>query len=304
MNIIDNYFQQKPVTYSLQLQVKFQNLEPFVKFGETLSDSIVYFEAEDTKTIDSKPEDLWQIDIYLDQAPDLKLLDQEVSKIAHLLNIISPKLKLIEIEDKDWALEVQKTFIPIIAGKFFIHPSKYEQQIPEKLISIEINAGSAFGTGEHETTSNCLEALSEIKQFDIGLDMGCGSGILAMAMAKLGFKKIIAVDLDPQAVLVTAENTQLNKIESVIAEQSDGYNSDLVSKNAPYQVITANILASPLIAMASDAAKHLAKDGILILAGFLKDQKLNVLEAHQKEGLVLVKEICICNWPTLVMRKP
>lgn len=300
---IDNPFQQNPVTYCLQLKIRFQYLEPFIEFCETLSDSIVYFEAEDTKSIDSKPEDLWQIDIYLDKEPNIEELEQEFSKIAKVYNITSPKLHLTPVDDKDWVSEVQKTFIPIEAGKFFIHHSGFEGVMPENLIKIEINAGRAFGTGEHETTSNCLKALSEIEKNDVALDMGCGSGILAIAMAKLNFKKVIAVDLDEQAVLVTKENIHLNKIDSIMASQSDGYASDLVSSHSPYKLITANILAAPLIAMAEDAAHHLAEGGILILAGFLKDQQLNILEAHQKQGLVLIGEICIENWPAMIMQK-
>ncbi len=305
MNIIDNPFKQNPVTYCLQLQVKFKNLQPFIEFCETLSDSIVYFEAEDTKTIESKPEDLWQIDVYLDKEPNISDLELEISKLAKLCNINSPKLVLEPVVDHDWVSEVQKTFVPINAGKFFIHHSGYSESTPDDLIKIEINAGRAFGTGEHETTSNCLRALSEmdISNYSNALDMGCGSGILAIAMAKLGIMQVIAVDLDEQAVFVTRENIQLNRVGSIIAEQSNGYDSEFVEKNAPYQIITANILASPLIAMAEAAAKSLVKDGILILAGFLEDQRLNVLEAHQKQGLTLVNEIYIENWPALVMKK-
>ena len=304
MNIIDNPFQQNPVTYCLKLQVKFKYLQFFVEFCETLSESIVYFEAEDTKTIDSKPEDLWEINVYLEKKLDFEDLNQQITKIANTHNISSPILKIEPIDDYDWVSEVQKTFSPIHAGKFFIHHSGYKEKIPDGLINIEINAGRAFGTGEHETTSNCLKALSELEvKLDKGLDMGCGSGILAIAMAKLGLSEVIAVDLDEQAVLVTEENIQLNDVEAILTSQSNGYNSDLVAQHAPYQIITANILASPLIAMAEDAAKHLSKNGILILAGFLKDQLENVLNAHQEQGLVLIKEICIENWPALVMQK-
>ncbi len=305
MNIIDNPFQQSPVTYCLQLQITFRNLQPFIEFCESLSDSIVYFEAEDTKSIDSKPEDLWQIDVYLDKEPNLDNLKLEIAKISALLEITAPNLNLLPVIDHDWVSEVQKTFVPIYAGQFFIHHSGYAEKIPNELISIEINAGRAFGTGEHETTSNCLKALSELdsSNYSKALDMGCGSGILAIAIAKLGANKVIAVDLDEQAALVTEENTQLNKVAFIISKQSNGYDSELVKQNSPYQIITANILASPLIAMAEAAAQHLAKDGILILAGFLKDQQLNVLEAHQKQGLTLIKEICTENWPALVMQK-
>ena len=305
MNIIDNNSQQKPVTHSLTLQVKHKYLQYFIQFCETLSESIVYFEAEDTKSIDSKPEDLWQIDVYLDEKINLEGINQEITAIAARLNITPPTIKLTPIDDCDWVSEVQKTFVPIYAGRFFIHHAGYEGEIPEQQIAIEINAGSAFGTGEHETTSNCLEALSSLagKEYASCLDMGCGSGILAIAMAKLLTKKVTAVDLDEQAVLVTQENTKLNRVEFIATSWSDGYNSVFVAERAPYQIITANILAAPLIAMAVAAHKHLAKDGFLILAGFLKDQRSSVLAAHQEQGLTLVNEFYTENWPALVMQK-
>ncbi|MEK6734167.1 MAG: 50S ribosomal protein L11 methyltransferase [Pseudomonadota bacterium] len=297
-----NPFTQAPVTYCLELQIQYQYLQDFMQYCETLSDSIVYFEAEDTRTIDSKPEDLWQINIYFDKKPDLKEIEDNFIEIAKICRITTPRLVLASVIDKDWVSEVQKTFAPIEAGKFFIHHSEFEEEIPENLIAIEVNAGRAFGTGEHETTSNCLRVLSRLDVNGKVLDMGCGSGILAIAMAKLGANKVIAVDLDEQAVLVTEENAKLNNSEFCIGK-SDGYNSDLVKSNAPYQIITSNILASPLVAMANDASKYLDLDGIIILAGFLKDQRQAVLEAHQKAGLSLIDEICIENWPALVMKK-
>ena len=297
-----NPFQQNPVTYCLSLQTKFIYLQDFVQFCEKLSDSIVYFEAEDTKSIDNKPEDLWQIDVYLDKKPDLDVLSQQCNNIAAFCGAESPELVLSKIDDRDWVSEVQKTFVPIEAGNFFIHHSGYEGEKPVGFIDIEVNAGRAFGTGEHETTSNCLKALSELKDLGNCLDMGCGSGILAIAMSKLG-GLVTAVDLDDQAVQVTNENSKLNKVEFRAASQSNGYEDKIVAKHSPYQIITANILAGPLIAMAEDASNHLASQGSLILAGFLKDQLPKVLEAHEKQGLTLVKEICVDNWPVLVMTK-
>jgi ribosomal protein L11 methyltransferase len=302
MNIIDSS-QPNSVTYCLKLQTKFIYLQYFVQFCETLSESIVYFEAEDTKNIENKPEDLWQIDVFLDKKPNIEKLQAKFATIALQCQSPTPSLELSEIENIDWVSEVQKTFVPILAGKFFIHHSGYKEQMPNTLIPIEINAGRAFGTGEHETTSNCLKALSELNITGNCLDMGCGSGILAIAMAKTGAKKVIAADLDEQAVSVTRENTNLNNVSFIEAMQSNGYQSSIIEEAGPYEVISANILALPLIEMAPDAYKNLAKGGFLILAGFLKDQLDNVLLAHQNQGLILVKEICIENWPALIMTK-
>ncbi|MCT4634738.1 MAG: 50S ribosomal protein L11 methyltransferase [Rickettsiales bacterium] len=305
MHTIDNPFQQNSVTYCLELQIKFAYLQFFLQFFETLSETIVYFEDDYTKNIDSKPEDIWRIQVYLDKKPNLKVIEAKTTKIALEHKIPPPCLEVKKINDKDWVSEVQKTFIPIQSGLFFIHHSNYDEEIPEGQIAIEINAGRAFGTGEHETTSNCLKALSNLKEnkYINCLDMGCGSGILAIAMAKLWPYQITAVDVDEQAINVALENFHLNGTGFITAEQSDGYKSKFVSRNAPYQLITANILANPLIEMAHDAYVHLQEGGILILAGFLNDQIKNVLKAHKKQGFNLVQTISDKNWPILILKK-
>lgn len=305
MHTIDNPFQQNSVTYCLELQIKFAYLKFFLQFFETLSETIVYFEDDDTKHIDSKPEDLWKIQVYLDEKPNLKSIESKTAEISLEHKITAPILVIKKIDDQDWVSEVQKTFIPIESGLFFIHHSGYYGEIPEDKIAIEINAGRAFGTGEHETTSNCLKALSTLKEnkYINCLDMGCGSGILAIAMAKLWPNQITAVDIDEQAVNVTLENFHLNSTGFITTEQSDGYKSKLVRRNAPYQLITANILANPLIEMANDAYTHLQENGVLILAGFLNNQTEEVLKAHKKQGFSLVETISEENWPVLILKK-
>ncbi len=306
MTIHDNPFYQSPIAYLVEMQTKYAFLDSFVEALEKFSNNIVYFEKEGSRTVESMPEDLWQIYVYLEEKPDLKEIQKEISLVALRLNIDDPDLILSLVDDKDWVSEVQKNFVPINAGKFFIHTSNYKDELPIEKIAIEMNAGRAFGTGEHETTSGCLKALSELDDsaFNNCLDMGCGSGILAIAMTKLWKSRVIAVDLDEQAVLVTNENLKLNHAESVITGQSNGYHSALVNNNAPYQIITANILSAPLIAMAADAYRYLDKNGLIILAGFILSQEQDVLNAHLEQGLVFVKRIDDINWPVLIMKKP
>jgi ribosomal protein L11 methyltransferase len=304
--MIDNPFHQSPIAYLVQMQTKYAYLDRFVEAFEKFSTNIVYFEKEGSRSVESMPEDLWQIDIYLEEKPNLTQMQVAILQISKELELECPELLMSAVDDKDWVSEVQKNFIPINAGKFFIHTSNYKDEIPKGQISIEMNAGRAFGTGEHETTGNCLKALSNLseKKFTNCLDMGCGSGILAIAMAKLWSTKIIAVDLDEQAVLVTKENLKLNNVEAIISSQSNGYDSELVNENGPYKIITSNILAAPLIAMAGDAYKHLAKGGLLILAGFIQNQVQAILDAHIKEGFTLEQIIDAVDWPVLIMKKP
>lgn len=301
MNYTPN--QQTSVAFCLHIKTKFEDLEIFLNFFDYLSDSIVYFEAEETSSIESKPNDLWQIDIYLDQKPNLEEIQQQLNQLTKENNIDQVIANFSEVEQLDWAKEVQKTFKPIKAGKFFIHPSDYFQELKENLINIQIDAGSAFGTGEHETTSNCLKAITKFIQGKKALDMGCGSGILAIAMAKLGMDLVVAVDIDEQAVEVCKQNCQLNQADVSMIFRSDGYNNDSILANGPYDVICANILAGPLVSMAESASKNLNNDAILILAGFLPDQLDAVIAAHQNYGLELVEVITEKNWPAIILKK-
>ena len=291
----------------LEFQVKYAYLEVFISICEAFSNNIVYYEIEGEKTVESLPDDLWQLQVYLEDAKDFDLIKSQIEQAAIKGNIKISQIISYIVEERDWVSEVQKNFIPINSGRFFIHNSEYNEEKPNDKISIQINAGRAFGTGEHETTSNCLKALSLLNNthFDICLDMGCGSAILAIAMAKLWVTaRVIAVDIDEQAVEVTKENCQLNQVNSITSKRSDGYDSALVQENAPYQLITANILAAPLIAMARDAYRYLIGGGYLILAGFINSQLNEVLAAHIDQGFVLYKEINGTDWPALIMHKP
>ena len=294
--------QQTSVAFCLHVNAKFLHLETFLDFFDHLSDSIVYFEAEETSSIESRPNDLWQIDIYLDERPNIEKIQQQLDQLTNENNIEKAILTISEVEQLDWAKEVQKTFKPIKAGKFFIHPSDYSEELNQDSINIKIDAGSAFGTGEHETTSNCLKALTKFGQGKKALDMGCGSGILAIAMAKIGIDLVVAVDIDEQAVEVTKQNSILNQANISVTCKSDGYNSESVRNNSPYDVICANILAGPLVDMAEDAVKSLNKQGILILAGFLPDQLDDVISAHQNKGLKLVEIITEKTWPAIILQ--
>lgn len=307
MTISHNPFKQTAVTYCLEMKTRYAMLESFIQVCEKFSTNIVYFETEGSRSVESLPEDLWQISAYLENKPNLQEIKKLIAEVALSQKTPTPDISLSRVEDKDWVSEVQKNFKPINAGRFFIHATTHKEEIPNDKIIIQMDAGRAFGTGEHETTSNCLKSLSAIADgpFTKCLDMGCGSGILAIAMAKLWpDKTIIATDIDEQAVLVTEENYKLNDVSSIIVKQSNGYNSNFITSNGPYQIITSNILATPLIDMASKAYKYLDKGGLIFLAGFIKTQVADVLNAHLKQGFILEEEVTAENWPVLIMRKP
>jgi len=221
------------------------------------------------------------------------------------------KLPPYEIEilsSQDWLADNVIEFAPVDVAEFMVY-GIHEKNIDTKgKIGIKVYAATAFGS-EHQTTKCCLQGISDIhKLIDFTpriLDVGTGSGILSLAAAKIWPQaKIVAVDIDDESVAVTKQNATDNGVETQItAVYSDGYQSATVKDNAPYDVILANILARPLIAMAEDMAKHLETGGYAVISGFIEDQVDWVIEAHEKFGLHLQKVYEADNWRAALLKK-
>lgn len=212
-------------------------------------------------------------------------------------------------EDRNWLAESYRALPPIVIGSFFVYGSHFEGEKPRDKIPLLIEAATAFGSGEHGTTSRCMLAIEHVKNSGFEprnvLDMGCGSGILAAAAARLWPKlPIHAADNDPECVVVTKRHLASNGITNVIAYQSEGYDpASPVWKEAPYDLIIANILAGPLVEMAAEQSRALATGGYLILSGTLKEQAERVLAAYTPSGLSLTAEFPGDEWMTLLLRK-
>jgi ribosomal protein L11 methyltransferase len=215
-----------------------------------------------------------------------------------------PKVTAKTLTEEDWVAAVYKEFPPLIIGRFYIYGSHNEFNPPKNLIHLHINAATAFGSGQHESTEGCLKALTLLadqQSFQSPLDMGCGSGILALAMASLWEVPVLACDNDPEAVRVTCENAHLNKLAQFIeGQQSEGFAN---LRNKTFDIITANILAGPLCHMAPDASKALKSGGYIVLAGLLNRQSEDVIDAYRSVGIKLVDQLFIGDWSTLVMRR-
>jgi ribosomal protein L11 methyltransferase len=224
-----------------------------------------------------------------------------------LHSVSAPEVTVEKLQQQDWLAQVAKSFPPIAIGRFYVHGSHVKDSPPGGSIAIQVDAGAAFGSGEHGTTRCCLEALdwlSRKHEFTRILDMGCGSGILAIAAARLWRAPVLAVDIDTVAVKVTQENVQINRVtQYVTAAESDGYSGDAVRRGTPYQLIISNILARPLIEFAPHLARNLASGGIAVLSGLLVAQEQQVLSAHTMQGLKLVKKFAYEDWATLVLAK-
>lgn len=247
----------------------------------------------------------WTVDLLCGAPPDTAEVQRRLMVLSALHDVPMPEATVQKVVQQDWLAQVARDFPPLSIGCFYVHGAHVDAPPPAGSIAIQVDAGAAFGSGEHGTTRCCLEALdwlSKKRRFMNILDMGCGSGILAIAAAKLWKTNVLAADIDPVAVRVTQENVQVNQEKAYVsAVVSDGYASDRIKRAAPFDLIVSNILARPLIAFAPGLARHLAADGVAVLSGLLTSQETPVLSAHLMQGLKLRRRFVHQEWRTLVL---
>ena len=238
----------------------------------------------------------------------VEALYAEIPDVALLSRLAGRDVHVALLPDTDWIKLSQEGLPPVRAGRFFIYGAHDQGEVPQGVIPIRIEAGLAFGTGHHETTSLCLAVLSDLakrQRFGNVLDLGCGTGLLAIGAAKLWRKSVVASDIDPVAIEVTRSNARANNeaalIQSVVA---DGLMSPALSARAPFELILANILAEPLTRLAPSIARSLAPRATLVLSGLLRWQENLVLSFYRVHGLALRQIRREGAWSALVLERP
>ena len=282
--------------------------------AEALPDSSELFPEVDNPPVivaeepDDKQPDRWRIHAYFDRQPGW----EELKALEALADDSDPVIERLD-EATDWVTVSQQGLDPIRAGRFFVHTPPHYKDRPEGAISFEVDAGLAFGTGQHATTAGCLAALDRLEvagaRFENMADIGTGTGLLAFAaMALWPSAKCIATDIDPVAIDVSRDNAAINGVKlgmregELLLAVADGMDSPMLAARAPFDLLIANILAGPLIELAPAFARATAPGGTIILAGLLDTQADAVVEAYAAEGCALI-ERRPGEWTVLVLTK-
>ena len=212
------------------------------------------------------------------------------------------------LPQQDWVRQSLEGLAPVAAGRFFLHGAHDRHRRRAGGVALEIDAGTAFGTGHHGTTEGCLLALDRIlKRRKPGriLDVGCGTGVLAIAAARATGRSALASDIDPEAVRVTRANAALNGVKpQIMSFAAAGLGHPRIAASAPYDLIFANILARPLVALSTGLARVLSPGGDLILSGLTLDQMRWIEATYRSRGLVLKARVTRGNWASLVFTRP
>jgi len=264
-----------------------------------------FFEGQAAIAAFERPDGHWDITVHFAEPPDQSSIRELVSLAAG--DNVAQHITFDTVEAKDWVKATLEQLVPVRAGRFIVHGHHDRSRIPPNKLGIEIEAALAFGTGHHGTTRGCLLLLdSVLKAYRPRrvLDLGTGTGVLAIAAARALQIKVLASDIDPLSVRVAQENARLNRTGDLVETiQATGFSAPQFAERGPFDLVLANILANPLRQMATAMARHLAPSALVVLSGLLPHQAQAVIAAYRARGLVLKRHIQIEGWSSLLMRK-
>lgn len=242
---------------------------------------------------------VWRIDAFPTSAEEADALRIHLGRYERL------KVTVEKLADADWLAMALSGLPPVRAGRFFIFGMHDRGRTPVNSVNLRIEAGAAFGTGHHGTTVGCLlayDALLKRSRFPRVLDVGAGTGVLAIAAARTGSHVTVGTDIDRVSVRIARENAKVNHATSRFV-YANGLAHRTVSADAPYDLVFANILARPLAWLSRDIRMALKPGGVAILSGLLRSQARFVLAAYRSKGFRLERRIGRDAWATLILRR-
>lgn len=245
---------------------------------------------------------LWEVGGYFTETPD-------AAGLALLAAAFEAQpFAISELPETDWVAHVRRELAPVEAGRFFVYGSHDADKVPAGCEALLIDAAMAFGTGHHGTTLGCLLALEALLEEGVSchnvVDIGCGTAVLAMAAARVWPESVLASDIDPVAVEVAEANLRANGLEArVRCVEAAGFDHPALAEAAPFDLVFANILKGPLMALAGDLAASLAPGGRVILSGILNEQADDVIARYASHGINLVQRTEIVDWTTLSLQR-
>jgi ribosomal protein L11 methyltransferase len=248
--------------------------------------------------------DIHEVSLYADG--DVDGVEARITEILAHLGLPKP-LEREVLPDVDWVARSLEGLKPVRAGRFLVHGSHDRARRHSGDLAIEIEAGLAFGTGHHGTTAGCLEMLEQVvlrERPRNALDLGTGSAVLAIALAKLAHIPVLATDIDPIAVRVAAVNARLNHVKALVETvTAPGFHSPIFARRAPFDLIVANILARPLMRLAPEMAKHIQLGGSLVLSGILDRQRDAVISAYVGQSFRHIRTLHREGWVTIHLKR-
>ncbi|MEP9396249.1 50S ribosomal protein L11 methyltransferase [Mesorhizobium sp. KR2-14] len=248
--------------------------------------------------------DIHEVSLYTDG--DVDETQQRIREVLASLSL-DRQIERETLPDVDWVAKSLEGLKPVRAGGFVVHGSHDRDEPREGEMAIEIEAGLAFGTGHHGTTSGCLEMLEQVVRQEKprnALDLGTGSAVLAIAVAKLAHIPVLATDIDPVATDVAADNVRLNGASDYVeTETATGFDHPVFAARGPFDLVIANILAGPLIELAPSMVQHVAPGGSIILSGILERQGDAVLAAYTNQGFRHIRTLLREGWVTLHLKR-
>ena len=301
---MNNPFSQPKIIYKIHFITNYKSIELFENFFPENTLGIASYEVE-SETIDAQDNDLWSLEVYVENKPDLSALQMELADYAAKHGaLLASEVTQESIIDKDWVTEYQKQLKPIIIGRFFVTATIQQAMCPADKTPIFIEASRAFGTGDHATTSLCIEAMEllENNSFVNIFDVGTGSGILSFVGEKIWPQaNILACDIEEVSVEVAKDNLIVNDSKVKFYQNTESDLKIPEQWDQKFDLIISNILAQPLISMAS-AFKSLAhSDTKVILSGFLDYQQEEIESAYNSAGFVVEKILHKNKWISLTL---